>query len=511
MDNQKPGKTLKPEKTYVYPLIICILLFILSFFLSPYSPFYRYVFAPDEVCYKTMGIGLLEGKAPYRDLFDHKGPLSYFIYAIGFLLSQKANWGAWIVTLICNCVAYIYTYKAVCVFRDKEHALLTTILTMVVTGFCLENVFSDLSKPENMLLAPLMVSTYYLLKEMHKKDEAGFKSFSNKTMFIHGLMCGAVFMIKLNVCLFYFAFIGCYFLWLLIRKNFSTFLKNTGVFLGGIAAVCAPIVLILACMKCLREFIEVYFIFNLKYSQKGDGIFYLNKVVLTVPGKISVTLIILLTILAIVRDHLQKKLDKQRVIMIVLGILVTGVLTAPLICTYFYIVFLPFILYGADCLASILMLLAKDEVSRKQIPIMVVVIFAISTVFQTFIAPYIPWQKSEHELKIEEYAVAHPQAQVLYLDRICTAIFSDYMPTIPEFRMFYVPPASNTDLVAEQKKTIADHKTDVVVFSGGFVESRDQYWRDYLESNGYSSYVVFHEIPEDESSQIFFMYVLNPA
>ena len=77
--------------------------------------------------------------------------------------------------------------------------------------------------------------------------------------------------------------------------------------------------------------------------------------------------------------------------------------------------------------------------------------------------------------------------------------------------MFYVPPASNTDLVAEQKKTIADHKTDVVVFSGGFVESRDQSLKNFLENNGYTQYVVFHEIPEDESSQIFFMYVLDPT
>ncbi len=506
---KKNGKTLQPGKDRLYPSMIFILLFILTFCLSPFSPLYRYNFSPDEVCYKTISLGLLEGKAPYRDLFDHKGPLSYLIYSFGFLISGKANWGAWIVTYLCNAIAYFFTYKTMRLFRDKEHSFLTTLLLMVVCGFCLENVLSNLSKPENMLLAPLMVSTYFFLKECFKHEGNKFEHISHRSMFIIGLMCGAVFMIKLNVCMLYFAFIGCYFLWLLIKKQFRFFFINTGVFLGGIAAVCTPIVIFLACIRDLREFIDVYFIFNLNYSQEGDGFFYLTKIVLTVPGKITITLLLLITILAVIRDHLKKELNKQRIIMLVLAALVFTVLTMPLVCTYFYIVFLPFYLYGADCLASIFMLLAKDEVSRKQIPVMIYIIFSISIIFQIIIAPYVPWKKTDEERLVEAYGKSHPDASVLYFDRICAEMFSDYIPAIPEFRQFYVPPASNADMIEEQKRLISTHQAEVVVFSSSTNENRDASFHEFMKNNNYSQYVAIAENPGVENSSYFFMYVLN--
>ena len=36
---------------------------------------------PDPVVYLTIGNEVLHGAVPYRDLFDHKGPLTYWIYA----------------------------------------------------------------------------------------------------------------------------------------------------------------------------------------------------------------------------------------------------------------------------------------------------------------------------------------------------------------------------------------------------------------------------------------------
>jgi len=499
----------KTDKDRLYPSLLCVLVFILSFCLSPYSPLYRYVFSPDEVCYKTISLGLLSGKVPYRDLFDHKGPLAYLIYSLGFLISGKANWGAWIVTFLCNAAAYVFTYKTMRLYRDKEHSFLTVILVMLVTGFCLENVLSNLSKPENMLLLPLMVSTYLFMKETKTEKEKTFDHISNRSMFIIGLMCGAIFMIKLNVCLIYFAFIGSYLLWLLIRKKVRVFFTNTGVFLGGIAIVSAALAAFMAAIGGFSEFIDVYFIFNLKYSQEGDSIFYLNKIILTTPGKITITLLILFTILSIVRDYLKKDLNKQRILMIVLAFAVITVLTMPLVCTYFYIVFLPFYLYGIDCLASIFMMLARDEVSRKQLPVMLLVIFTVTTVFQIIIAPYVPWKKTEEEYMVETYAESHPDATVLFYDRICTQLFCDYMTTIPDFRQFYVPPAGNTALIEEQRQIITEKKPTVVIFESSSNKERDLSVHTFLQNCQYHEYVNIPDNPDDEESATLYMYVQN--
>ena len=155
------------------------------------------------------------------------------------------------------------------------------------------------------------------------------------------------------------------------------------------------------------------------------------------------------------------------------------------------------------------MLLAKDEVSRKQIPVMIYIIFSISIIFQIIIAPYVPWKKTDEERLVEAYGKSHPDASVLYFDRICAEMFSDYIPAIPEFRQFYVPPASNADMIEEQKRLISTHQAEVVVFSSSTNESRDASFHEFMKNNNYSQYVAIAENPGVENSSYFFMYVLN--
>jgi len=51
-----------------------------------YLPVLRTPFVSDEGVYATIAQGLLDGKIPYRDLFDNKPPLIYGWYAFSFLL-----------------------------------------------------------------------------------------------------------------------------------------------------------------------------------------------------------------------------------------------------------------------------------------------------------------------------------------------------------------------------------------------------------------------------------------
>jgi 4-amino-4-deoxy-L-arabinose transferase-like glycosyltransferase len=51
-----------------------------------YLPFLNVPFERDEGVYATIAQGLLDGKVPYRDLFDNKPPLVYGWYAFSFLL-----------------------------------------------------------------------------------------------------------------------------------------------------------------------------------------------------------------------------------------------------------------------------------------------------------------------------------------------------------------------------------------------------------------------------------------
>ena len=66
-------------------LIVSILTLLIC---SKNSPLYPYNDWVDGNAFFTMGKGMFNGKVPYKDLFEQKGPLLYLIYGIGYLISH---------------------------------------------------------------------------------------------------------------------------------------------------------------------------------------------------------------------------------------------------------------------------------------------------------------------------------------------------------------------------------------------------------------------------------------
>lgn len=70
----------------LFLLVLCLLP-ILLFLPAMGAPFER-----DEGAYATIAQGVLDGKVPYRDLFDNKPPLIYGWYALSFALFGESVW-----------------------------------------------------------------------------------------------------------------------------------------------------------------------------------------------------------------------------------------------------------------------------------------------------------------------------------------------------------------------------------------------------------------------------------
>ena len=490
----------------LYPVMLFGLLFILSFLLSPYSPMYRYLYDPDAICYRTMARGLLEGKVPYRDLFDHKGPLVYYIFSLGYLISGVADWGAWIVIWLFNSFAYFFCYRTMRVFRNADHSFLATLLVIFISGFSLYDIFATMSKPDNLVLLPLFLSVFLFVKETFVGEGKAFQCIRRRSMFLIGLLCGTVFMIKLNVCLFYLAFIGFYLLWLLIRKNIKELFASTGLFLSGIVTACLPVLLSLLLLGNLKEFYETYIVFNIRYASVTDSVFYLSKTVISNQVKNRLSIFLLLTVLALFRDIRKKQLNATRVILLSLSAFVMIFLTASYVFGYFYIVFAPFYLYGTDFLSDVILKKMKTAKMKVLVPILISILLAVLVGLQTMLSPFVPREKTDAEKKIEEYASLVPDARVLYLEDLCEPMYSSYLTVTPDFRVFYTPPVKNSDLFAEQVALIRAQKTEVVVFSLSSDNERNDSIRNLLETSGYEEYQTY----DDGSGYIYYsMYVLK--
>lgn len=59
-------------------------IFLLIFSWST-SPLYL-TYGGDSLFFQIIGLGITQGKIPYVDLFDHKGPVPFFMDALGYSL-----------------------------------------------------------------------------------------------------------------------------------------------------------------------------------------------------------------------------------------------------------------------------------------------------------------------------------------------------------------------------------------------------------------------------------------
>src|SRR3972149_531182 len=91
-------------------VLFCLFLFLAAIpILTTVSP-YTFPFPDrDQGVYAYVGGRLLHGQIPYRDMWDHKGPLIYFIYAAGFLIHPV--YGVWLLGLIALWLAIFLSYQ----------------------------------------------------------------------------------------------------------------------------------------------------------------------------------------------------------------------------------------------------------------------------------------------------------------------------------------------------------------------------------------------------------------
>ena len=104
-------------------LLLLAFTFVL-FFYPALSPLYS-VEGADSSVFKLMGQVILKGKVPYLDIFDHKGPLLYFIEAIGLLIGERS--GLFVLAVIALFVSIICWYKSARIF-------LTPLKSAIVVG-----------------------------------------------------------------------------------------------------------------------------------------------------------------------------------------------------------------------------------------------------------------------------------------------------------------------------------------------------------------------------------------
>ena len=233
---------------------------------STSSPLYATNFWTDSNIYFTIGRGMIHGLVPYRDLFDHKGPLIFMIYAVGALLSEKSFLGVYFLEVISLALTLLLTYKIVRLHCSSATALLAVPIMAAFTVSC--TAFNQGGSAEEFCLPALTFILYAAMRLMDKQVELD-RSREQGLLFGFGLATGWIFMIKFTICGLALGLGSFMLVTTLYCEGASKMLWSLLWLAIGFFVICAvPIVYLLLNHTLILAF-DIYFIQNI--FEYGDS------------------------------------------------------------------------------------------------------------------------------------------------------------------------------------------------------------------------------------------------
>jgi len=138
-------------------LIICfgVLLIVATALLAPQI---CHVVDQDSGAFLYAGQQLLHGAIPYRDVWDHKGPVVYYIDALALYISHESIWGVWMLEILSVTLAALFGYLAFRQVLGVAPAVFGTAMWMISAI----RVEAGGNSVEQWAL-PLQFATLYLL------------------------------------------------------------------------------------------------------------------------------------------------------------------------------------------------------------------------------------------------------------------------------------------------------------------------------------------------------------
>lgn len=237
-------------------LLLFIYTVFVVFFCSKMSPFYPIQEWSDVNLYFNIGKAVMNGQTMYTESFDPKGPMIFFTYGIGYLISNNNFLGMFLIQILLWFTLISVCYFTARLYLDKVYALITSIFFLLIfishtqEGGAVEE-----------FIATYMALSLYLFAQYFRNPQ----KHSPKHMYIHGLLWGLAFFTKFNLVIFWvFPLLAVGFI-LLQQKEYKNLILNIGTFILGGVTIALPIAIYLIYKGVLSEAIDIYFILNTSF------------------------------------------------------------------------------------------------------------------------------------------------------------------------------------------------------------------------------------------------------
>lgn len=251
-------------------IILTVFSFVLMLFCTKSSPLFAFNDWYDANVYFTMGKGFVNGRVPYVDLIDNKGPLLYLIYGVAWMIDNTGFFGVYLFQSLFVAVSVIFTYRLARLFVENVQTAffvaLCSPMPMLLNRFYAVGYDFGGGGPDEICRALMIAALFYFTLYYVKPEE-----YKPLHTLILGCLFTGVFLIKFNLTVFWAGFLLTIAFELIYKKKFAFLLRHIAAFVSGAAVTALPYLIYGAVTGSLGSFVNTYFLYNWLYVNPSNN------------------------------------------------------------------------------------------------------------------------------------------------------------------------------------------------------------------------------------------------
>lgn len=240
--------------------------FILLIFSTSTSPLYKNYYEDDSSIFIVMGKAIKSGFIPYKDIFDHKGPILFLIETIGQYIFE-GRLGIFIIQIISLTITNYFLFKIAQLFCDKKKSMFSVLFSMSIF-ICF---FEEGNLSEEFSLPFLAICLYLAIDWILHKEKTMLYSI------IFGICFAIISLIRLNNAAIIVGLVLAILFILIKNKQFKKILICALNFIFGMLIIYLPTIIYFYNNSAVYDMIYGTFIHNFKYAQNVKSSDFLLK------------------------------------------------------------------------------------------------------------------------------------------------------------------------------------------------------------------------------------------
>ena len=226
---------------------------------SPISIWNNSEILTDSSVFEYIAFGMQQGEMPYRDMFDHKGPLLYVINYIGMLIQYYK--GVWYIEFIAVYLTCFFVYKTARLNCNR----LACLGTVIICATLLYNYYVAGNLSEEYAMPFIGIALYIFL------DYFLNRNISKIRLMVCGFTAGGVCMLRPNMTALWIVFSLAVILECVQKKKLRDLSFFILYFCIGFFVLVLPLLIWLVVNNSFTQFIDCYIDFNMIYSTGNGG------------------------------------------------------------------------------------------------------------------------------------------------------------------------------------------------------------------------------------------------